>query len=719
MAEIAGEQLASAILFEDNEADQMGSAGCLSPRGRMLIGDGNHTPPKSPISTLTRHHLPANTPKSASLLQTPDPFEAYAETRPAAAYKPSLAALPAPPGHASGAPSAAQQGLPGPRSAEDVAALDPFPMSGAGLAGAGLAGLGPFEGGLFNPAAMMFPTMDPTSAFAPGILNYSDFVAQFQLQAACQIGAQPKTPALDEIRSPESEDVADWMRGSWDGGSRDWGGKGSWKGDFGKDYSKGDYGGKGDFGKGYFKSGKGDYKGGESYKDGYKGGKKGGDGKGFFKGGDYGDWGSRRDQAVPAMLQEFRRGKRYELCDITKHITDFAKDQYGSRFIQQRFEVATLEEKKVACDALLNDVSSLVTDVFGNYVVQKAFEYGTEEQKVHLIKQLKGNVQQYSVDMYGCRVVQRAIESHVAGYRDLMKELEPVVLACVENQNGNHVIQKCIEAHAGDEVQFIVDAIQSCVLKMAVHCYGCRVIQRLIENCPTQQMDSILTEIMSSVQMLAQDQYGNYVVQHVLTYSKRPGDRETIMQMIRDQLFTLSAHKFASNTVECAVKVGLPDEVKELVSRVLKAERGGAPQLNEMVVDRYANYVIQKMMEVSQGEQKKELYARLHDQMDNLRKCTYGRYIVTTLDREANGTTRPPRPNRGEKGASKSEGKGGDWSKGDWGKGGSRGGSWWDDWSRGREDWAGKGGDSWDWGGESWKGSDWSRSGKGAWGVWQ
>mmetsp|Transcript_72799 Transcript_72799/g.167074 ORF Transcript_72799/g.167074 Transcript_72799/m.167074 type:complete len:714 (+) Transcript_72799:128-2269(+) len=713
MAEIEREVLASAILFEDNEADQLGSAGCLSPRGRMLIGDGNHTPPKSPITTIARHQLPANTPKSATLLQTPDPFEAYAESRGPAAYKPALPGLPGPPGQMPANAPSALDCLPGARRVEDAVSMDPFPMSGAGLAG-----LAAFDGSLFNPG-MMFPTLDPTGAgFPASIMGYPDFVAQMQMQAAaCSMGAQPKTPALDESRSPDTEDMPEWMRSNWEG--RDWGGKGSWKGDFGKDYSKGDYGGKGDYGKGgYFRYGKGDYKGVDNYKDGYKGGKKGGDGKGFFKGGEYSDWAARRDQAVPAMLAEFRRGKRYELCDITKHITDFAKDQYGSRFIQQRFEVATLEEKKVACDALLKDVSSLVTDVFGNYVVQKAFEYGTDEQKVHLISQLKGNVQQYSVDMYGCRVVQRAIESHVTGYRDLMKELEPVVLACVENQNGNHVIQKCIEAHSGDEVQFIVDAIKSCVHRMAIHCYGCRVIQRLIENCPTKQMDSILTQIMSEVEDLAKDQYGNYVVQHVLTYSKRPGDRETIMQMIREQLFSLSAHKFASNTVECAVKVGKSEEVKELISQVLKAERGGAPQLNEMVVDRYANYVIQKMMEVSVGDQKKELYARLHDQMDNLRKCTYGRYIVTTLDREANGTTRPPRPHRGEKGASKSEGKGGDWSKGDWGKGGARGGSWWDDWSRGREDWSGKGGDSWDWGG-SWKGSDWPRSGKGGWGVWQ
>jgi pumilio RNA-binding family len=60
---------------------------------------------------------------------------------------------------------------------------------------------------------------------------------------------------------------------------------------------------------------------------------------------------------------------------------ELATDQYGSRFIQQRLETATPEEKQAAFEQLLPETLRLCTDVFGNYVIQKFFEFGSFEQK--------------------------------------------------------------------------------------------------------------------------------------------------------------------------------------------------------------------------------------------------------------------------------------------------------------------------------------------------
>ena len=46
-------------------------------------------------------------------------------------------------------------------------------------------------------------------------------------------------------------------------------------------------------------------------------------------------------------------------------------DQYGSRFIQQKLETATAEEKNMVFDEIMPQALSLMTDVFGNYVIQK------------------------------------------------------------------------------------------------------------------------------------------------------------------------------------------------------------------------------------------------------------------------------------------------------------------------------------------------------------
>lgn len=109
-------------------------------------------------------------------------------------------------------------------------------------------------------------------------------------------------------------------------------------------------------------------------------------------------------------------------------------DQYGSRFIQQKLETATTEEKIMVFEEIMPHALALMTDVFGNYVIQKVsslsllvltyffytafflqfswfffqfFEHGSATQRRELADQLNGHVLQLSLQMYGCRVIQK------------------------------------------------------------------------------------------------------------------------------------------------------------------------------------------------------------------------------------------------------------------------------------------------------------------------
>lgn len=126
-------------------------------------------------------------------------------------------------------------------------------------------------------------------------------------------------------------------------------------------------------------------------------------------------------------------------------------DQHGSRFIQQKLEHCSDEDKASVFKEVLPHASRLMTDVFGNYVIQKVsnlrfhllllvcftcglaphiiflhlvssvyglyntflvsvfqfFEYGTPEQKKELADQLSGQMLPLSLQMYGCRVIQK------------------------------------------------------------------------------------------------------------------------------------------------------------------------------------------------------------------------------------------------------------------------------------------------------------------------
>jgi pumilio RNA-binding family len=65
---------------------------------------------------------------------------------------------------------------------------------------------------------------------------------------------------------------------------------------------------------------------------------------------------------------------------------------------------------------------------------------------------------------------------------DIVHELKNYVLKCIVDQNGNHVIQKCIECVPEDRIPFVMKPILSQIIDLCTHQYGCRVIQ--VHNAP-------------------------------------------------------------------------------------------------------------------------------------------------------------------------------------------------------------------------------------------
>lgn len=82
-------------------------------------------------------------------------------------------------------------------------------------------------------------------------------------------------------------------------------------------------------------------------------------------------------------------------------MVEFCQDQNGSRFIQQRLEVGSVDEKELVMVEVLPAVRRLRNDVFGNYVVQKLFDFGTPGMKEDLRETLQGEMLQLSFQMYG------------------------------------------------------------------------------------------------------------------------------------------------------------------------------------------------------------------------------------------------------------------------------------------------------------------------------
>eukprot|EP00931_Biecheleriopsis_adriatica_P049759 TRINITY_DN28792_c0_g1_i1.p1 TRINITY_DN28792_c0_g1~~TRINITY_DN28792_c0_g1_i1.p1 ORF type:complete len:733 (-),score=164.70 TRINITY_DN28792_c0_g1_i1:73-2271(-) len=348
---------------------------------------------------------------------------------------------------------------------------------------------------------------------------------------------------------------------------------------------------------------------------------------------------SRVETRSPLIEQLKARERNVDLTELAAHISEIAQDQYGSRLIQQKLEVATEEQKQQAFKQVLIKMPQLTIDVFGNYVIQKFFEYGSAEQRRILAEQLVGQVLKLSLQMYGCRVVQKALDSVPIEQQVLLiGELKGHVIKCIEDQHGNHVIQKCIERLPTDRIGFIVDSFLGQTARLAKHCYGCRVIQRLIEYCASVQISALLDEVLRNCMELATDQYGNYVVQHVMEHSSRPGDRQQVMGIVRKNILSLSCHKFASNIIEKALQCATMEERVHLVEAITGQQGDPHPPLLVMMRDRFGNYIVQRVISLAQGPQRDVLFWKLREHMAVLKKSnTYGKHIISAMERAQSG----------------------------------------------------------------------------------
>ncbi|XP_053443472.1 pumilio homolog 2 isoform X5 [Nycticebus coucang] len=337
------------------------------------------------------------------------------------------------------------------------------------------------------------------------------------------------------------------------------------------------------------------------------------------------------------LLEDFRNNRfpNLQLRDLIGHIVEFSQDQHGSRFIQQKLERATPAERQMVFNEILQAAYQLMTDVFGNYVIQKFFEFGSLDQKLALATRIRGHVLPLALQMYGCRVIQKALESISSDQQvisEMVKELDGHVLKCVKDQNGNHVVQKCIECVQPQSLQFIIDAFKGQVFVLSTHPYGCRVIQRILEHCTAEQTLPILEELHQHTEQLVQDQYGNYVIQHVLEHG-RPEDKSKIVSEIRGKVLALSQHKFASNVVEKCVTHASRAERALLIDEVCCQNDGPHSALYTMMKDQYANYVVQKMIDMAEPAQRKIIMHKIRPHIATLRKYTYGKHILAKLEK--------------------------------------------------------------------------------------
>ena len=88
----------------------------------------------------------------------------------------------------------------------------------------------------------------------------------------------------------------------------------------------------------------------------------------------------------------------------------------------------------------------ILADPFGNYLCQKLLEFSNDEQRTVLVNNAAPEMVKIALNSHGTRALQKMIEfiSTSEQIQTIINALKHQVVELIQDLNGNHVIQKCL-----------------------------------------------------------------------------------------------------------------------------------------------------------------------------------------------------------------------------------------------------------------------------------
>lgn len=310
-------------------------------------------------------------------------------------------------------------------------------------------------------------------------------------------------------------------------------------------------------------------------------------------------------------------GTIYELC----------KDQHGCRYLQKQLENRNPEQVHMIWLETNQHVVELMTDPFGNYLCQKLLEYCNDDERTVLIQNAAQDMVRIALNQHGTRALQKMIEfiSTETQVQIIIEALRHCVVDLIKDLNGNHVIQKCLNKLTPANAQFIFDAVGGACVEVGTHRHGCCVLQRCIDHASGDQKLWLIQRITEEAVTLIQDPYGNYVVQYIIDLNDL-NFTEPLVARFRGRICALSRHKFSSNVVEKCLRCSLEPSRDMIVEELLTAG-----EIERLVRDSYANYVVQTALEYATPYMKARLVDSIRPFLPQIRSTPHGRRIQAKI----------------------------------------------------------------------------------------
>jgi len=336
------------------------------------------------------------------------------------------------------------------------------------------------------------------------------------------------------------------------------------------------------------------------------------------------------------------------LRQLIESVPRLARDSKGAVLLAQHVSAMDTQGLGLLIAALRPQVVELGCDASATGVVQQLFTVCSDRPalRVQLTESLGGSILKMSKDKHGCVAIQHALEMAPLEMQCLIgSELKGKVFYCSRHMHGNFVMQKIIQTLPPSALTFIMLELKETVVAAALHIYACRVLQRLIEHCGhSPELLSLLEDLMlpgEQLQRLVKDPYSSNVIRTLVVCGSVENAR-VVMRLFSEDVMKYSRNRHASLVLEKCLEVSAGPKASELAEDratlmtafFSSSTRSASPPLLQIMLDRFGNYIVQRVIETSTGAEKDEVKRLLMLAWPKLQNAAAGKHILSAANKK-------------------------------------------------------------------------------------
>ena len=280
------------------------------------------------------------------------------------------------------------------------------------------------------------------------------------------------------------------------------------------------------------------------------------------------------------------------------------KTHKGSRIFQNYLKKTPSDIIHFIFIEIKGHIVDIMCDFYGNYFCKKFFGVLNKKDRIDFINAIKSYFVKLSFDNVGTFPIQGIIEQVNSNYEKkfiLSLVKNGLSLFCY-NPSGAHVIEKIISCFEIEYIQFIFDFCIQSFLALSKDASGICVIKKVIDS--QREKSPYFTQlkklIIDNMQLLINHQFGNQVIQTAIqTWDDE--NVNVILHLLQNNLAALSMGKYSSNVIEKCL------EKKEEILGMFINEICMNNQLGQVMKNSFGNYVIQKALKLSRGNNERIL----------------------------------------------------------------------------------------------------------------